>query len=150
MIFKSKNDFEQNLSLFLRQYHIQKYEKYLLSQSIFVYKCHLFTKFLPSNPFHVVHRTMYHLLTPSSLLTCVWTRKLYLTAQIWEIALIRGYMENFKMVKFDHARRQRVKYPKLACAKIAILHPAAFRGLDMCENQFFWPDQSIGFTTSMV
>ena len=30
------------------------------------------------------------------------------------------------------------KYPKLACAKIAILHPAAFRGLKMCENQFFF------------
>ena len=29
------------------------------------------------------------------------------------------------------------KYPKLACAKIAILHPAAFRGLKMCENQIF-------------
>ena len=29
------------------------------------------------------------------------------------------------------------KYPKLACAKIAILHPAAFRGLKMCENKFF-------------
>ena len=29
------------------------------------------------------------------------------------------------------------KYPKLACAKIAILHPAAFRGLKMCENNFF-------------
>ena len=42
------------------------------------------------------------------------------------------------------------EYPKLACAKIAILHPADFRGLEMCKNQFFWPDQSIGFTTSMV
>ena len=29
------------------------------------------------------------------------------------------------------------KYPKLACAKIAILHPAAFRGPKMCENQIF-------------
>ena len=47
-------------------------------------------------------------------------------------------MENFKMVKFDHARRQRVKYPKLACAKIVILHPADFRGLKMCENQIFF------------
>ena len=42
------------------------------------------------------------------------------------------------------------KYPKLACAKIAILHPVDFRGSKMCENQFFWPDQSIGVTTSMV
>ena len=30
------------------------------------------------------------------------------------------------------------KYPKLACAKITILHPADFRGLKMCENQFFF------------
>ena len=30
------------------------------------------------------------------------------------------------------------KYPKLACAKIAILHPADFRGLKMRENQFFF------------
>ena len=42
------------------------------------------------------------------------------------------------------------KYPKLACAKIAILHPADFRGLKMCKNQIFWPDQSIGLATSMV
>ena len=29
------------------------------------------------------------------------------------------------------------KYPKLAYAKIAILHPADFRGSKMCENQIF-------------
>ena len=40
------------------------------------------------------------------------------------------------------------KYPKLACAKIAILHPADFRGLKMCEINFFY--QSIGVTKSMV
>ena len=39
------------------------------------------------------------------------------------------------------------KYPKLACEKIAILHPAA---LKCAKIKFFWPDQSIGDTTSMV
>ena len=30
------------------------------------------------------------------------------------------------------------KYPKLACAKIVILHPTDIRGLIKPLNQFFW------------
>ena len=29
------------------------------------------------------------------------------------------------------------KYPKLACAKIMILHPMDFRGLKMCKSFFY-------------
>ena len=61
------------------------------------------------------------------------------------------FFDSKQLLIYKQPPKNASKYPKLACAKIAILHPADFRGLKMCENiKFFWPDQSIGVTTSMV
>merc|ERR1739836_63764 len=48
--------------------------------------------------------------------------------------LFRIFRANFD---FNIPAKNVSKYPKLACAKIAILHLAASRGLKMCENQIF-------------
>ena len=60
------------------------------------------------------------------------------------------FFNSEQLLTYKQPPKMPLKYPKLACAKIAILHPADFRGLKMCENQIFLPDQSIGVTTSMV
>ena len=47
------------------------------------------------------------------------------------------FFDSEQLLTYNQPSKNASKYPKLACAKIAILHPADFRGLKMCENQIF-------------
>ena len=47
------------------------------------------------------------------------------------------FFDSKQFLIYKQTPKNASKYPKLACAKIAILHPADFRGLKMCENQIF-------------
>ena len=47
------------------------------------------------------------------------------------------FFDSEQLLIYKQTQENASKYPKLACAKIAILYPAAFRGLKMCEKQIF-------------
>ena len=47
------------------------------------------------------------------------------------------FFDSEQLLIYKQTPKNASKYPKLACAKIAILHPADFRGLKMCKNQIF-------------
>ena len=58
------------------------------------------------------------------------------------------FFDSEQLLIYKQTQENASKYPKLACAKIAICTLWTLGA--MCENQFFLPDQSIGVTTSMV
>ena len=47
------------------------------------------------------------------------------------------FFDSEQLLTYNQPSKNASKYPKLACAKIAILHPAGFRGPKMCKNQIF-------------
>ena len=59
------------------------------------------------------------------------------------------FFDSEQLLTYKQPSKNASKYPKLACAKIMILHPTEFKGLKMPQNQNFWPDQNMEFTTSI-
>ena len=54
------------------------------------------------------------------------------------------FFDSEQLLTYNQPSKNASKYPKLACAKIAILHSTDFGGLIRPLNQFFWDYQCLG------